>query len=118
MFNLLAEEKIRFRQYLAVCNWAGASLLFLLPVSLLSFHLMKYEIYHWLAVLILVLFFLWFNLRLGNGLRVLLNMSAIKIFALIILTYGAVVFSFGAIFETKYGLLTYFRLLADANPLF
>jgi hypothetical protein len=118
MFNLLAEEKIRFRQYMAVCNWAGASLLFLLPVSLLSFHLMRYEIYHWLAVLILVIFFLWFNFRLGNGLRVLLNISAIKIFVLILLTYSAVVFTFGAIFESKYGLLTYFRLLVDANPLF
>jgi hypothetical protein len=118
MFNFFAQEKIRFKQYLAVCNWAGSSLLLLFPLSLLSFHLMKYEIYHLLGVLLMFVFFFWYNFRLGNGLRVLMSISVIKIFALIILTYCGMLFTFGAIFESKYGLITYFRLLTDATLLF
>ncbi len=49
ILNLFAVEKIRFRQYLAICNWAGAPLLFLLPASLLSYHLMFYKWYYWLC---------------------------------------------------------------------
>jgi hypothetical protein len=118
VLNLLSIEKIRFRQILAICNWAGASLLLLLPVSLLSFHLMTYELYHRLAILIMIFFFFWYNFRLGNGLRVLLTMSAVKIFIIIVLIYFGTLFTFGAIFESKYGLISYFRLLADADTLF
>jgi hypothetical protein len=116
--NLFAGEKIRFRQYLAICNWAGAPLLFLLPVSLLSYHLMYYDIYHKMFFVVLVFFFLWYNFRLGNGLRVLRTMRAYKIFILMVLTYGIALFSFATFFESKYGLLTYFKLLTEANPLF
>jgi len=118
ILNLFAVEKIRFRQYLAICNWAGAPLLFLLPASLLSYHLMRYDWYHWLAIIILGIFFIWYNFRLGNSLRVLLTMSVFKAFSLLILAYGGFLLLFGTIFETKYGLMTYFRLLTEANLLF
>ncbi len=116
--NLFAGENIRFRQYLAICNWAGAPLLFLLPVSLLSYHLMYYGIYHILFFVILAFFFLWYNFRLGNGLRVLRTTRAYKIFTFMVLTYGIALFSFVTFFDSKYGLITYFKLLLDANPLF
>ena len=118
IINLLATEKIRFKQYLAVCNWAGAPLFLLFPVSLLSYHLMRYEISRPLIILLLLLFFFWYNFRLGNGLRVLLSMRIYKIVLLLIFVYGGVLFAFGAIYESNYGLLTYFKLLMDASPLF
>jgi len=118
ILNLLAVEKIRFRQYLAICNWAGAPLLFLLPASLLSYHLMYYDWYHWLAVLILGGFFFWYNFRLGNSLRVLLTMRVFKTFSLLIIAYGGTYILFRVIFETNFGLMTYFNLLNDANLLF
>jgi hypothetical protein len=116
--NLLATEKIRFKQYLAVCNWAGAPLFLLFPVSLLSYHLMHFQVARPIIILILFLFFLWYNIRLGNGLRVLLSLRVYKIVMLLLIFYGGAFFAFGAIYETKYGLLTYIKLLKDAYPLF
>ena len=118
IINLLAAEKIRFKQYLAVCNWAGAPLFLLLPVSMLSHHLMHFEMLHPLIILILFLFFFWYNFRLGNGLRILLSMRVYKILLLLIVIYGGAIFAFGAIYESNYGLITYFQLLTDAYPLF
>jgi hypothetical protein len=118
IINLFVSEKIRFRQFLAVCNWAGAPLALLFPVSLLSYHLLRYEISNTLLVIVLVLCFFWYNFRLGNGLRVLHSMRAYKIFIILILTYAIVFSTFGAIYESNYGLFTYFRLLTDANLLF
>ena len=57
IINLFAAEKIRFKQYLAVCNWAGAPLVLLFPVSMLSYHLMYYQIARPLMIIILLLFF-------------------------------------------------------------
>jgi hypothetical protein len=118
IINLLATEKIRFKQYLAVCNWAGAPLFLLFPVSMLSYHLMRYELVRPLIILLLLIFFFWYNFRLGNGLRVLLSMRIYKIVLLLIFIYGGVVFAFGAIYESNFGLLTYLKLLKDASPLF
>ncbi len=118
MINLLAAEKIRFRQYLAICNWSGAPLMLLLPLSLLSFHLMRYEIFHQIIIIVLAIFFFWYNFRLGNGLRVLQSIRGYKIFIIMILIYGGMLLTFGTIFELDDGLITYFRLLTDAGPLF
>jgi len=118
IINLLAKEKIRFKQYLAVCNWAGAPLFLLFPASMLSFHLMHFAPARPLIILILIIFFFWYNIRLGNGLRVLLSMRVYKIFVLLVLIYVGAIFAFGAIYESNYGLITYLHLLADAFPLF
>jgi hypothetical protein len=118
IINLLAVEKIRFKQYLAVCNWAGAPLFLLFPVSMLSYHLMHFEGAHPLIILVMILFFFWYNIRLGNGLRVLLSMRVYKISVLLILIYGGAIFAFGAIYESNYGFVTYLQLLMDAYPLF
>jgi hypothetical protein len=118
IINLFAVEKIRFKQYLAVCNWAGAPLFLLFPVSMLSYHMMHFEISRPLIMLILIAFFLWYNFRLGNGLRVLLSMRVYKILVLLIFIYGGTLFAVGAIYESNYGLITYLQLLMDAYPLF
>ena len=116
--NLLSEKKLRFRQYLATCNWAGAPLILLFPVSMLSYHLMHLKIGPPLIIGILVLFFLWYNVRLGNGLRVLLSMPVYKILIFIILSYGGILFAFSAVYEANFGLISYLKLLTEASPLF
>ena len=118
ILNLFAVEKIRFRQYLAASNWSGAPLLLLLPVSMLSFHLMRYTLFHKTAVIIMVLSFLWYNFRLGNSIRVLQMIHAYIIFIIITLGYGSVFFSLGYFLEAKDGVVTYIRLLTDAGFLF
>jgi hypothetical protein len=118
IINLFAVEKIRFKQYLAVCNWAGAPLFLLFPVSMLSYHIMHYRMVQPLIILILIIFFFWYNFRLGNGLRVLLSMRVYKILLLLIFIYGGAIFLFGAINESNYGLITYLQLLMEAAPLF
>jgi len=118
IINLLAVEKIRFKQYLAACNWAGAPLFLLFPLSMLSYHLMQFELARSLIILILIGFFFWYNFRLGNGLRVLLSMRVYKVFVLLILLYSGAIFTFGAIYESDYRLITYLQLLMDASPLF
>jgi hypothetical protein len=114
----VAVEKIRFKQYLAVSNWAGAPLLLLFPVSMLSYHLMRFELAQPLIILILIAFFFWYNFRIGNGLRVLLSMRVYKIFVLLIFLYGGAIFTFVTIFESDYRFITYLQLLMDASPLF
>jgi hypothetical protein len=116
--NLFATEKIRFKQYLAVCNWAGVPLILLFPLSLLSYHLMHYEMARPAIIIILILFFFWYNFRLGNGLRVLLSLRIYKIVLLLFFAYGSAIFAFGAIYESNFGLLAYLKLLNEAYPLF
>jgi hypothetical protein len=118
IINLLATEKIRFKQYLAVCNWAGAPLFILFPVSMLSYHIMQYQVARPLIILILFMFFFWYNIRLGNGLRVLLSMRTYKIVVLLLFFYGGTLFTFTTIYESNHGFLTYLKLLKDAYPLF
>ena len=118
ILNLMSDKKLRFKQYLATCNWAGAPLILLFPVSMLSYHLMHFKIGPPLIIGILVLFFLWYNFRLGNGLRVLLSMQVYKILILIILSYGGIIFAFGAVYEANFGLISYLKLLTEASPLF
>jgi hypothetical protein len=118
IINLFSVEKIRFKQYLAVCNWAGAPLFLLFPVSMLSYHLMHFKAARPVIIGILVLFFLWYNSRLGNGLRVLLSMRIYKILILLILIYSGVFITIGVVYESNFGSISYLKLLMEASPLF
>ena len=118
IINLFSKNRLRLRQILAICNWAGLPLIFLAPVSLLSYHLLQSENYKIYIIIIMVIFFLWYNYRLANGMRVLFMIRGYKVFIIMILTYCLVLSIFGAFFESKYYMLSYFKLLTMAGNLF
>jgi hypothetical protein len=118
IISIFAREKIRNRQLLAVCNWAGSPILLLLPISLLSYQLLSYENFRIVIFIIIFLYFLWFNYRLGNGIRVLYILSSLKVYIIMILTYSLVLSIFGAFFKAKYDVFNYFELLKQAQNLF
>jgi hypothetical protein len=119
ILNIFSDEKIRFRQTVAVCNWAGVPLLFLIPVSLISYHfIMPREYLHLYLFFILIFFFIWYNFRLANGIRVLMILQAYKVFSILVLTYCIVLFILLAFLESQSDYIDYINLLSGAQSLF
>ncbi len=119
LLNILSEEKIRFKQTVAVCNWAGVPLLFLIPVSLICYQLIiPDQNLHIFLFLTMVVFFIWYNIRLANGIRVLMIMPAYKVFAILLLTYSIVFFIFFAFLESNSDFFGYINLLIQGKILF
>ena len=118
-FSMFVEERVRYRQTVAVCNWAGVPLLFLIPVSLLSYQIiLPREGLHFYLLIVLIIFFFWYNYRLANGIRVLMIMSTFKVFSILVLTYSVLFFTFFAFLESGSEFTEYFNLLTQAKSLF
>jgi hypothetical protein len=118
LINFFTDEKARFRQLIAMCNWAGAPLLLLLPVSMFSFHLLPYSNAPVLIFYLLIIFFLWYNFRLASGIRVFFLMRTYKVILLVLLIYMIPVGIFVFFAERNYNLIDYLGLLAKAGNLF
>lgn len=118
-FSMFVEERVRYRQTVAVCNWAGVPLLFLIPVSLIAYQLiLPRENLHIYLLIILIIFFFWYNYRLANGIRVLMIMNTLKVFSILVLTYCVLFFTFFAFLESRSEFSEYFNLLTQARRLF
>ena len=119
LLSIFSEEKIRFKQTVAVCNWAGVPLLFLIPVSLISYKLiLPASNLHIFLFLTMILFSLWYNFRLATGIRVLMIKQAFTVFSILLLTYGIVFFTFIAFLESKSDFFGYINLLTQGKILF
>jgi len=116
--NFFSREHIHFRQSIAICHWAGAPLIFLLPVSLFSMQIVAIDKFRFILLGILMLSFLWFNIRLATGIRVLMVIKAWKVFSLLILTYCFTVFIFFAFLDGRKDIFEYLILLTRAGNLF
>ncbi len=119
LLNIFSEERIRFKQTVAVCNWAGVPLLFLIPVSLISYQLiLPAPNLHIFLILTMIIFFLWYNSRLATGIRVLMIMQVLTVFSILLLTYSIVFFTFIAFLESKSDFFGYINLLSQGKILF
>jgi hypothetical protein len=118
VINIFSEEKIRFKQTVAVCNWAGVPLLFLIPVSLITYQIIiPTKGLHYILLIVMIVFFIWYNFRLANGIRVLMIMQSLKVFSVLVLTYSIVFFIFFAFLESKTDFFGYINLLTQGKLL-
>jgi hypothetical protein len=118
VMNFFTEAKTRFRQLVAMCNWAGAPLILLLPLSMFSLHLLPYAHVAALFFYVLVIFFFWYNYRLGSGIRVFFIMRPYKVILLLLLIYAIPISIFLFLNGRNYSLLDYLSLLTEAKNLF
>ena len=118
LINLFNTRKIRYRQGLAIALWSGVPLFFLLPISLIGYHLLYYLEKQILLFIILGLFILWSHLRIINGIRVLFITKSAKIFTILLLSYIIPIFILWAVFRPESHWYDYFILLLNSKSLF
>jgi len=118
LINLISSEKIRYRQGLAIALWSGVPLFFLLPVSIIGYHLLNYLENHSILFIILGAFIIWSHFRIINGIRVLFITKALKIFIILLLSYITPLVIFWAVFRPESHWYDYFMLIMNAQSLF
>ncbi|MEJ2054121.1 MAG: YIP1 family protein [Calditrichaceae bacterium] len=118
LINLVSTEKIRYRQGLAIALWSGLPLFFLLPVSIIGYHLLNYLDNHSILFILLGSFIIWSHFRIINGIRVLFITKAVKIFIILLLSYIIPLVIFWAVFRPESHWYDYFVLIVNAKSLF
>ena len=116
--NFFTETKARFRQLVAMCNWAGAPLILLLPLSMFSLHLLPIASVPAIIYYVLIIFFCWYNFRLGSGIRVFFLIRTYKVLLILVLIYAIPVCIFLFLNGNNYELIDYLSLLREAGNLF
>lgn len=118
IISIFSGERIRFRQGLAIGFWSGVPLFFMLPLSMIVYHLMRYPGLKMYLFYILVFFIIWAHLRIINGIRVLFLTKLGKVFIIILLSYIIPFFIFWAVFRPEPHWYDYFNLLLSGRGLF
>jgi hypothetical protein len=118
LINLFSRRKIRYRQGLAIALWSGIPLFFLLPISLIGYHLLFYLENQAILFIILGLFIIWSHFRIINGIRVLFITRTAKIFTILLLSYIIPVLILWAVFRPESHWYDYFILLLNTKSLF
>ncbi len=118
LISIFSGERIRFRQGLAIGLWSGVPLFFMLPISLIVYHLMHYPRLELYLSYILVFFIIWAHIRIINGIRVLFLTKVGKVFIIILLSYIVPFFIFWAVFRPEPHWYDYFKLLLSGRGFF
>ncbi len=118
LINLFSTRKIRYRQGLAIALWSGVPLFFLLPISLIGYHLLFYLENQAILFIVLGLFIIWSHFRIINGIRVLFITKTVKIFTILLLSYIIPVLILWAVFRPESHWYDYFILLLNTKSLF
>lgn len=85
--GLFARRQLRLRQAMAIGMWSGSPYIFMLPFTLFAYHLILDGIYIYPLLIVFIIFQVWIKFRLINGIRVLLNISFLKVFLALTLLY-------------------------------
>ncbi|MEJ2542774.1 MAG: glycoside hydrolase family 2 TIM barrel-domain containing protein [Calditrichaceae bacterium] len=118
LINIFNVRKIRYRQGLAIALWSGVPLFFLLPISLIGYHLLYYLKDQIILFIIMGVFIIWSHLRIVNGIRVLFITKSAKIFTILLLSYIVPILIFWAVFRPESHWYDYFILLLNTKSLF
>jgi len=116
-FSFFFKSRLRYRQAIALVNWSGAPIIFFIPISILSYHLIPYTDFQPYIIVIFILFCIWYNYRLSYGVRVLYMIRPYKIIIIILLTYGSLIFTLLTV-ALNTNVLSYLKLLTEAASLF
>ncbi len=116
--GLFSKEKIKLRQTFAIFNWSGAPFIFFIPISLFTYYLTISDIIFPEIIWVFLVFCIWCNYRLANGIRVLFLMNAFRVALLFILTYLLLLVSFYFVIKSNYLSMEYLEILLKARNLY
>ena len=117
-FGFFSKEHFRYRQGVAISFWSAIPFLFMLPVSFAAYHLMQYEIMQRYLLYIFILFFIWTQFRLINGVRVLFIVKTGKVFTWMFISYFVPLVTFWLVLNPKHFWIEYLKLLFSSRTLF
>jgi hypothetical protein len=116
--SFIQRVHIRFRQGLAVSNWSGSHAVFFIPLSMFGYYLFEQNVLSNILWPIFIFFFIWFNFRLANGIRVLFILRPLKIIIIMILTYMVIIVTLLVYTDIPIEVYEYFKLLGNTDGLF
>ena len=117
-FGFFSKEHFRYRQGVAISFWSAIPFLFMLPVSFAAYHLMQYELMQRYLLYIFILFFIWTQFRLINGVRVLFIVKTGKVFTWMFISYFVPLVTFWLLLNPKHFWIEYLKLLFSSRTLF
>jgi hypothetical protein len=118
IYSIFTRRTVRARQALAVGLWSGSPLIFFLPVSIIAYHLLVKGGFDHFLFAIFTFFLFWIQLRLINGIRVLLLAKFQSIFLLLLLSYSVPVVIFLLLFDHQPLWTEYLITLVKSHTLF
>jgi len=105
--------QLKLRHSVAMVFWAATCFLPLLPLSLVSYRLLDFAGFEWVHISLFVLFWYWFLSRMASvvrvGFRVSSRTSWILLLALMLISAGAILFSY----RGGFALTDYIRFYSD-----
>ncbi|GEM_PF-1864252 len=117
-FGFFSRERFRYRQGVAISFWSAIPFLFMLPVSFVAYHLMQYDLAQRYLLYIFIIFFIWTQFRLINGIRVLFIIKTGKVFTWMLISYTIPLVVFWLILNPKHFWIEYLKLLFSSRALF
>jgi hypothetical protein len=117
-FSFFSRERFRFRQGVAIAFWSAIPFLFMLPVSFAAYHLLKYQNMQVYLLYIFILFFIWTQFRLINGIRVLFIVKMGKVFIWMLVSYLIPLVTLWFLLNPEHFWIEYLKLLFSSSVLF
>jgi hypothetical protein len=90
----------------------------MLPISFIAYHLMKFDNMQMYLLYTFMIFFIWTQFRLINGIRVLFIIKTGKVFMWMIFSYLIPVITLWLMLNPKHFWIEYLKLLFSANIMF
>jgi len=118
ILGMISKNYVRFRQSMVIGLWSGAPFIFMLPFSFAAYHLLINDLFVIPLIIIVILFLLWANIRLINGIRVLVLAKFRVIFLVLLLSYTLPLVIFGFFFIPQPMWYDYLVTLINSSSLF
>jgi len=118
IITIFSKEKRKFRQIYSIISWSGSPLLFFIPISIFAYNFIINDILFPEIVWIFLLFLVWYNFRMANGLRVLYMIQPINMIIFVFLTYLVLIISFLVYINMDIAVIEYIKTLSAAQNLY
>lgn len=118
ILGAISKNYVRFRQVLIIGLWTGAPFIFMIPLSFSAYHLLVNNLFVKALIIIFILVLIWSNVRLINGIRVLVLLKFRVIFLVLLLSYSAPLVIFGFFYNPQPMWYDYLITLLNSRSLF